>query len=143
MNRTLRNRLDRLVHRLGPQGTLTTAEGHELATLEAEYGSEPPFESMSHAQLEGWIRTWGCGSKGARLGELRQRARTPEQCRADEEQAARIATMSEDELDDYLSGATQEGGAYLTDEERQQNEVIVAANKAYLAGLRAKRVHHR
>ena len=70
MNRAVRNRLDRLAHQLGPRGTLSNAEVHELATLAAEYDSQPPLELMSHTELDDWLRTWGCGRKGARLGGL-------------------------------------------------------------------------
>jgi hypothetical protein len=108
--RGLRNRLDRLVRRLAPPGTLTTAEARELAALQAEYDDQPPFELMGHAELDAWLREWGCGAKGARLHELRERARTPEQRRADAERAAEIARMSPAELDRWLIAYTRANG---------------------------------
>lgn len=108
--RALRNRLDRLVHRLEPQGALSIAEARKLAALQAELDGQPPFELMDSAELDAWLREWGWGSKGVRLDELRQRARTSEEQRADEERAAEIARMSPAELDRWLIAYTRANG---------------------------------
>ena len=108
MNRTLRRRLDRVAQRLGPRGMLSKAEAQELAALTAECGSLPPIEQMNQAELDAWLREWACGPKGSRMGELRERARTPDERRADEENAAMFAQMSLAELDRWLLAQTRE-----------------------------------
>jgi hypothetical protein len=98
----LRKRLDRLVHRLELRDALSVAEARELTALQAEFDGQPPFELMDSAELNAWIREWACGSRGARLDELRRRARTLEEQRADEERADKIASMSPAELDRWI-----------------------------------------
>ena len=90
---------------------LTAVEAHELAALQAEYDSQPPIEQMSFADLKQWYREWGCGPKGDRLDELRQRARTPEEQRADAERAATFASMSPAELGEWLNAYARENVA--------------------------------
>ena len=90
---------------------LTAVEAHELAALQAEYYSQPPIEQMSFADLKRWHREWGCGPKGDRLDELRHRARSQGEQRADAERAATSASMSPAELEEWLNAYTRENVA--------------------------------
>lgn len=90
-------------HQVGP---LSPAEAAELERLEAAFDREfpGPLADMTDDNLGDFIR-WHSSDAAARVAELRERSRSPEQDAADRRQLARLLGIDVGDLDAFTADA--------------------------------------
>lgn len=110
MRASLLARLRRLERPRGSNGALR----RELERLERLHPPvKPDFDSMTNEQLDDYLLLHSFGSgKGpiARMHELRQLLRSPEEVAEDERRGAMFDAMSDEELDAWLAGRCRTSG---------------------------------
>lgn len=99
-------------HRTGP---LTRAEAAELERIEEGFNLRFPgaLADMTDDDLGDFIR-WHSSPAAARVAELRERSRSPEQDAADRVQLARLLGIEVDQLDAFKARALDQlvGGSH-------------------------------
>lgn len=92
------------LRRLERPRTGRDAMRRELERLERLYPpTRPDFESMTDEQLDDYLAEMcSYNSPHARIAELREALKTPEEKAADKRRSAEFAAMSDEQLDEWL-----------------------------------------